>query len=146
MLSGSKSGRMTIYSQSSNMGAVGWSTIALVLVLLLSAAFLYIWTFIFIRNSGPKGQPLNEYVMKLCSKRSLSFARSLFTWGYCKRAFKNCYRYYRLKLYPAPFAKLGKRCPDAKLVDLDGNVRSLLADYVDLNSDIPLVLNMGSYT
>jgi hypothetical protein len=124
------------------MGAVWWGAIALVLGVLLS--FVYIWTFIFISGSRHTGKPNDELIMRLCSKGNTSFAQTLFTWGYLKRSFKNFYRYYRLKLYPAPFAKLGNRCPDARLVDLDGNMRSLL-DY-ELDFDIPLILNMGSYT
>jgi hypothetical protein len=41
---------------------------------------------------------------------------------------------------------LGKPCPDASVVTLDGEKRSLLTDFVLTCPSTPLILNMGSYT
>jgi hypothetical protein len=44
-------------------------------------------------------------------------------------------------------ATLGKIAPDAKLVDLEGKVLSLQKDFIlKMAKDVPLILNMGSYT
>lgn len=110
------------------------------------ALLFYVWIFIFISGSSNKGTAYDEFIMKICSTNNWSFFRTLLSLGYLKRSFKNMYRYYKLKFFPIPFAKLGGQCPDAGLVDLNGNRKSLLLDYSMKNPTIPLILNMGSYT
>ena len=122
-----------------------WIVLGLVSSALFSALF-YVWIFIFISGSSSKGDPYDEFIMKICAASNLSFFRTLLTWGYLKRSFKNCYRYHKLKWFPVPEAKLGSFCPDAKLVDLKGGYKSLLSDYASQYENIPLILNMGSYT
>jgi hypothetical protein len=119
------------------------------LALLPVALLFYIWIFIFVipGGAGPSGKPYDNFIMKICSSSDLAFFRTILTWGYFKRSFKTFYKFYKLALFPVPFAKLGGVAPDAKLVDLDGNSKSLLLDYIKkCPPSIPLILNMGSYT
>ena len=126
-----------------------WSTGTIAIISILGIAIaltVYVFIFIFISGSSSKGLPYDEFVMFICSpKGTKSFMSTVFTWGYFKRSFKNCLRHYRLKLFPVPKAMLGKACPDAKLVALDGTVKSLAEHYLKLD-DMPVILNMGSYT
>lgn len=110
------------------------------------ALLFYIWIFIFVSGSANKGQAYDQFIMDICSKSTFSFFKTLLSFGYLKRSFKTFYRYYRLKFFPVEFAQLGKKSPDAKLIDLNGNEKSLLKDYIEKSYDMPLILNMGSYT
>ena len=121
-----------------------WFT--LMLAVLPLALLFYVWIFIFISGSANKGQPYDKFIMDICSSSTFSFFKTLLSWGYFKRSFKTFYRHYRLKFFPVHFAELGKKSPDAKLIDLDGNVKSLLKDYIEKSYSMPLILNMGSYT
>ncbi len=113
-------------------------------VLPLSLLF-YFWVFIFISGSSPKGKEYDKFIMNMCSSSDFAFFKTLLSWGYFKRSFKNCCRHWRLTFFPVQFAKLGEKAPDAKLIDMAGNVK-YLADYIKQSSSIPLILNMGSYT
>jgi hypothetical protein len=109
--------------------------------------FLYIFAFIFIAGSTPKGANYDSFVMNISSpKGEKEFLLSVLTWGYFKRSFKFFVQYYRRKFFPVEIAALGKRCPDAKLIALDGSVKSLLDHFVNVDPSTPLILNMGSYT
>lgn len=47
----------------------------------------------------------------------------------------------------SPFASQGALAVDVTLVSLSGETKSLLADYVERAvSDVPIILNFGSYT
>jgi hypothetical protein len=126
---------------------VPWVGIPL-LLLLLAGILLYIFAFIFLSGSKATGAAYDAFVMDICSPNGdKAFIRTVFTWGYFKRSFKQFYQHYRLKWFPVPKATLGSRCPDAKLVSLDGEELSLLDDFVNkMDPDMPLILNMGSYT
>ncbi len=106
----------------------------------------YTWHFIFSIGTGPTGVAYDNFVMEVCSPKGREeFMKTTYTWGFYKRSFKRCCRHYKLKLFPQPFAKLGTRCPDAKLIALDGSVKYLLSDYVHkCPPGIPLIINMGS--
>ncbi len=108
--------------------------------------FLYSWQFIFLHGSSPSGKAYDLFVKKVCSSGDVDFLKTILTFGYYKKSFSRMIWYYRLKFFPVPTATLGESAPDAKIVTLDGQVKSLLKDYINVNSDIPLILNMGSYT
>jgi hypothetical protein len=120
--------------------------IGLLFFLLALGLFLYTWTFVFLVGTGPSGKAYDNFVMQICSSKGRSaFMKTTWTWGYYKRSLKQCIRYYKLKLFPVPVANLGKTCPDATLIGLDGKEKSLLKDYIlQLPTDMPLILNMGS--
>lgn len=125
------------------LGTIG--TILASVGVVFGALMLYCWSFIMRIGTGPSGKPYDEFVFQVCSpKGEEAFMKTTYTWGFFKRSFKRCFRYYKLKLFPVPFARLGKKCPDAKLIALDGKVKSLLKDYVLKEPSIPLILNMGS--
>ncbi len=114
-------------------------------IFLLIALVGYIFVFIFVSGSKPSGGNYDKFVHETCSSKT-PFIKTVLTFGYFKRTFKQFYQHYKLKLFPVPKAQLGKACPDAKLVTLNGEMKSLLANYVNVNPEIPLILNMGSYT
>lgn len=119
---------------------------ALVVVFIIGI-LVYIWWFIFLIGTGASGKQYDNFVMQTCSPKGYeAFMKTTYTWGYFKRSFKRCLMYYKLKLFPVPTAKLGCKCPDAKLIDLDGSVKWLLRDYVETcsASGVPLIINMGS--
>ena len=111
------------------------------------ALVIYIFLFPFLSGSKNSGGAYDKFVMEICCpKGDDTFLQTLLSWGYFKRSFKNFVRHYRLKLFPVPSAQLGKRCPDCQVVTLDGKVKSLLKDYLEVDSDLPIVINLGSYT
>lgn len=125
--------------------------ISTLIVLALGAGIfiliLYIFAFVIVFGPQPKGKEYDKFIMDLSAPQGdASFIKTVLTWGYFKRSFREFIKYYKLKFFPVSKATLGKRCPDATLVSLDGTVKSLLKDYVDIDQDIPLILNMGSYT
>jgi len=120
------------------VGAVGIVGVAL---------FLYIFAFIFTNGSSPQGRSYDKFIQDMCNpKGQFSFLQTVLTYGYLKRTTKLCIRHWRLKLFPQPTAELGKPCPDATLVTLNNESKSLLRDYVHKDTHIPLILNFGSYT
>lgn len=121
-------------------------TVACLLGLAAFALLFYVWIFIFISGSCNTGQAYDKFIMNICSSSGLAFFKTILTWGYLKRSFKNCLRHYRLKFFPVPAAELWKPCPEATLVDLHGNTKYLLKDYINQPSSMPIILNMGSYT
>lgn len=125
---------------------VGWSLLGLGVASF--ALFFYIFIFIFISGSSNTGQAYDKFIMTICSpKGDGEFFKTVLTWGYFKRSFKRFYQHYRLVLFPQPRAELGKPCPDATVITLENQgVRSLLRDYIDNAGDMPVILNMGSYT
>ncbi len=110
--------------------------------------FFYIYLFIFI--SGPnRARAFGRIYGEIVSpgpNGERPFIKSITNWGFFKRSFKSFLRHYRLMLFPVPKAVAGKACPDAHLVTLSGESKSLLKDYVKVNNEMPLILNMGSYT
>lgn len=112
----------------------------------LALAF-YLWIFIFIGGSSPKGQPYDKFIMDICTSSDFNFFKTLLCWGYFKRSAKECIKAYKLWFFPVPMAELGGKAPDAKLVDLDGKSKSLVEDYIKkMGPSRPLIINIGSYT
>jgi hypothetical protein len=121
--------------------------IAGVVSLITVALFFYVLSLIITNGSSPQGKTYDKFVQDICNpKGRFSFLRTVLTYGYLKRTTKLCLRHWHMKLFPQPTAELGKPCPDAALVTLNGEARSLLRDYVQKESHIPLILNFGSYT
>lgn len=111
------------------------------------ALFVYIFLFIFLSGPEARSKAYDKFVMEICSPNGdFAFIKTVFTFGYFKRSFKRFCQYYRLKLFPQPRAEVGKRAPDATVVTLDGEKRSLLKDFLLDAGDMPVILNMGSYT
>jgi hypothetical protein len=114
-------------------------------VLLPAALFLYIAGFMFIHGTSPKGSKHDQWINKICAPEGIF--NTVMTWGYLKASWSRFFNFYRLMLFPQPFAAVGKVAVDAKLVDLNGKVVSLLHDYIGkMPKGKPLILNMGSYT
>lgn len=106
---------------------------------------LYIFGFIFIHGSAPKGSKNDEWINTVCAPEGLH--HSVFTWGYFKAGMRRFYNYYKVLLLRPPSTSVGKPAVDAKLVDLQGRSKSLLRDYIlQMPKGKPLILNMGSYT
>ncbi len=117
------------------------------LLLCVSALFLFVHLFVFIAGSKPLKVVFEKIVADVRDPVAKGrFLKSILTFGFFKRSCKHLIRYCKLKLFPVTMACLGKKCPDAKLIALDGSVKSLLQHYVDVDPDTPLILNMGSYT
>jgi hypothetical protein len=107
--------------------------------------FIYVFGFIFIHGSVPAGSKHDNWITETCAPEGLHI--SVMTWGYFKLSCARCLDFYRLLLFPQARAKMGKKAPDAKLVDLKGKELSLLHDYIEkMPKGMPLILNMGSYT
>jgi hypothetical protein len=111
--------------------------------------FLYIFLFIFLSGEGNRGRAYDKFIMAICSPQGDgAFFMTVFTFGYLKRTWKRFLQHYRLKLFPQPTATLNKPAPDAAVVTLSGEKRSLLKDFIQETQkmNMPLILNMGSYT
>ena len=106
----------------------------------------YVFGFIFIHGSAPAaGSKHHKWINETCAPEGLHI--SVFTWGYFKSSFRRFSNYYKNKLLGTPVASAGKAALDARLVDLQGNEKSLLRDYIlRMPKGKPLFLNMGSYT
>jgi predicted metal-dependent hydrolase len=117
-------------------------------ILFLALALLfYIFVFLFIPRKYEPRKMVEKIIVWVKSPTAvLKFWRTILTIGYMKRAIKKFYQYYRLKFSPQPRAEEGKSCPNATVVNLDGEMKSLLHDFVQVDPHIPLILNMGSYT
>lgn len=112
----------------------------------LAIAF-YIWVYIFISGSSPKGKAYDKFIMDICTSSDFNFFKTLLCWGYFKRSAKECFKAYKLRFFPVPMAKFGEKAPDAKLVDLNGKSLSLVEDYIKkMGPSKPLIINIGSYT
>jgi len=123
------------------------ATIVIVSIIIGVCIFLHTWLFVIMGGSQPCGKPYDNFIMQICSPKGyLHFISTVFTWGYFKCSMKMCFRYYMSQLLAAPKAKIGSKCPDMKVISLDGQTLSLLSDYVMQDPSIPLILNMGSYT
>ena len=106
---------------------------------------VYVFGFIFIHGSVPGGSKHDNWINETCAPEGLQ--KSVFTWGYFKASFRRFYNHYKILLLQPPIATLGKPAVDARLVDLQGNPKSLLQDYIlRMPKGKPFILNMGSYT
>lgn len=84
----------------------------------------YIFGFIFIHGSIPgANKKQDEFIDKTCAPSGL--LKTVLTWGYTKATWRRFLVHYKGVLYPQPQAKLGQRAPDAVLITLDGQARSL---------------------
>lgn len=125
---------------------MAWITTIAAIVAPLGLLF-YLWVYIFISGSSPKGGAYDKFIMGICTSSDFNFFKTLLCWGYFKRSAKECIKAYKLYFFPVPMAKLGGKAPDAKLVDLNGNSKSLVEDYIKkMGPSIPLIINIGSYT
>jgi hypothetical protein len=109
--------------------------------------FLHVFLFIFTSGSSPgKDAAQDEFIDQTCAPNK-TLINTVVTWGYFKATWRRCKNYYRLLLFPQPRAILGKIAPDAKIVNLTGEEKSLVSDYISkMPMGMPLILNMGSYT
>jgi hypothetical protein len=124
------------------MGVVLAGSLAVVISLGL---FVYIAGFMFIHGTNPKGSKHDDWINQVCAPEGIF--NTVMTWGYLKASFQRFYDFYRLKLFPQPFAVVGKPAVDATVVDLNGRELSLLHDYIQkMPQGVQLILNMGSYT
>jgi hypothetical protein len=134
-------------SQTIMGAALIWS---LVTTLLLSVAlFIYAALFMIIHKSKPrdpvKQRNHSKWVSTVCAPEGI--INTVYSWGYVRASFTRCWNYYKVRIWPVPFALEGQKAPDAKLVDLHGNPKSLLHDYIQaMPAGKPIILNMGSYS
>ena len=106
---------------------------------------VYIFGFIFIHGSAPTGTQHDKWITETCAPEGLQ--KSVFTWGYYKAGMRRFYNHFKILLLRPPSATLGKPAVDARLIDLQGNPKSLLQDYISrIPKGKPFILNMGSYT
>mmetsp|Transcript_9443 Transcript_9443/g.8449 ORF Transcript_9443/g.8449 Transcript_9443/m.8449 type:complete len:126 (-) Transcript_9443:497-874(-) len=110
--------------------------------------FIYVFLFIHIHLSSPQGKPYDEYVFQRSfPKGAQHFIYSFFSLGYIKLSWLKFTEYYYRKLFPnKDLAKLGFRSPDAEVYTLNNEKKSLLNDYINISYQMPVILNMGSYT
>jgi hypothetical protein len=142
--------------------------IVLISTLLFLFGFLYIFGFIFIHGSTPGDKLLprpatflfilyifttfigsdtaqNNFIDRVGNPTGL--LKTVLTYGYFKASFRRFIQHYKLFFSRKPIAKLGQKAPDAEIVSLDGTVLSLQRDFISkMAKDVPLILNMGSYT
>ncbi len=105
--------------------------------------FAYVFGFIFIHGSIPRGDKLDKWIDEVCAPSGLG--KTVLTWGYTKATWRRFCRYYGAIMMKK--AKLGEKALDADLISLNNEPKSLLHDYVNvMPKGMPLILNMGSYT
>jgi hypothetical protein len=119
-------------------------TLYIKILLGFATLIIYIFTFIFLSGSSPKGDEHSKNVNKQCAKSFGSFVKTVFTWGYFKASFRR-FKQYLLNINTIK-ATLGKQAPNAEVISLDGTKKTLFSIINAVPKDVPLILNMGSYT
>lgn len=101
--------------------------------------------YIFISGSKPGTNKLqDDFIKQVCNPND-SLLNSVLTIGYAKASWRRFYT--DVISLNEPKAKIGLSAPDACLVNLAGKKLSLVNDYINkLPSNVPLVLNFGSFT
>jgi hypothetical protein len=110
------------------------------------ALFLYGLGFMFLMGSSPGHHPaLDAFIKSTLGSGESTMLSSVLTFGYVKASFRRFFATYRA--YATVFiAEEGKRAPSARVVKLDGVNTNLSTIFEALPVDMPIVLNMGSYT
>jgi len=121
----------------------------LVSIIALLIIFVNIWLFpILHEKSHPEGgsEAYKRFVIETCFPTGEHhFVLSFFSFGFLKRSWKQCT--YRLKraIFKGKYAKYGESAPHAQIVSMAGDAMDL-KDYFDKFSNIPIIINMGSYS
>jgi hypothetical protein len=103
-------------------------------------SFLFVWLFNFI-----KYMPFSVLKERLSSAQGRGHMfRTSCSFGFGKSSVRVFRKYLYLLRNPPPIARMGYVAPDCTLVDLNGENKSLHKDF--LNTDIPIVITMGSYS
>jgi len=104
--------------------------------------------FPFLVGSSPDVDPkYAEFVMRVCGYQNGGFLWTLCSWHYFTWSLRQMLQHHYLQLFPGTIAAPGQQAPDAEIVTLTGQAKSLLKDYIQaLPADVPMVLNFGSYT
>jgi hypothetical protein len=112
----------------------------------LAGILYYIGSFVMVKYSSPNKDPeYDKWVRDVCAPTGI--LKTLLTVGYFKASLKIIFRHYKQFFLSIPVAELGKPAPDACVVDLCGNKKSLRNDYfANMQKSMPLILNFGSYT
>lgn len=119
--------------------------ILLIVLSAVCATVVYIYYYMFIHGAQNKGTKHDLWIREVCFGSS-SISESIRSIGFFKASFREFLRYYRVTMGLVPSVKLGQCALDAALVTLDGKPINL-SDYIKaMPSNVPLVLNMGSYT
>lgn len=107
---------------------------------------VYIYHFIFIHGSPNKGTDNDKWIRQVAFGPKGDIGKTITTWGFFKASFREFRRYYRTLFSMEPQATIGKVAPGGDVFTLDGEQTSL-EDFIDaVPRDMPLILNIGSYT
>lgn len=125
-------------------------TLVLVAVL-LCLLLVYIHFFIFIHGAPNKGTEQDKWIRQVAFGPNGDIWKTTRTWGFFKASFREFCRYYRTLFSLHPQACLGALAPDGDLFTLEGASTSLEevmygTAALPLPADMPLVLNIGSYS
>jgi len=119
------------------------------LILLLGACLvaliIYVLLYMFLMGSSAgKNAALDSFIINTLGDGGM--LKTVLTLGYVKATARRFFAAYRAWL-TMPIAEEGGDVLDAAVITLQGEEKSLLADYIaGLPTDMPLILNMGSYT
>mmetsp|Transcript_26196 Transcript_26196/g.44171 ORF Transcript_26196/g.44171 Transcript_26196/m.44171 type:complete len:128 (+) Transcript_26196:70-453(+) len=116
-------------------------------VLVISLLFMvYIYHFIFLHGSPNKGTDNDKWIRLVVFGPKGDITKTTRTWGFFKASFREFRRYCRTLFSTEPQATMGKIAPGGDVFTLDGE-KSSLEDFIDgVPRDMPLILNIGSYT
>lgn len=70
----------------------------------------------------------------------------LTSFGFIKLCGRRLAYYFKLYMNKERCARKGHKAPDAKVVTQLGVVKSLKVDYFEKYADMPIIINMGSYS
>jgi len=121
-----------------------WLAIFITMLATLSVC-VYMLMYMFLMGSSPgKNAALDAFIKSSLGDGGM--LKTVLTFGYVKATVRRCVATYRAWLTMS-IAKEGGLALDALVVDLQGQEKSLLKDFVaPVPHGMPLILNMGSYT
>jgi hypothetical protein len=120
---------------------------AVLFIVVVVAVLIYALMYMFLMGSSPGDNPaLDAFIQSTLSSKSdkNGFMKSVFTFGYMKASLRRFWAAHRV-YFSMTVAEKGKTAPDALVVTIRGEEKSLRGEYIKKTS-VPLILNMGSYT
>lgn len=138
---------MKIFGSRTHENTNMWTLITL--SLMFGLLFIYGLGYMFLMGSSPGEHPaLDAFIKSTLSTgdgKGRGMLDSVLTFGYVKATFRRFYATYRA-YFTMTIAQEGKQAPDAAVVTLSGELKTLHAIFQSVPSGHPIVLNCGSYT
>jgi hypothetical protein len=108
--------------------------------------FINVWFYVILYGSSPKGKPYDKFVFRVTSKHGdHHFLMSLFSFGFFKVSWRRLVFDMKRYCFPSQPVEVGTVAPNAQLVRLHGQIVQL-KEILSQSGDMPVILNMGSYT